>query len=492
MFTPMIMPFLSSPGILIAAGREPSPELPEGKVLDRIVERNAEMLVASVQELVRVRSVAGEPVPEAPFGPGPRDALVRVLGIAERLGFTTQNLDNCAGFAEFGDGGEYVMALGHVDTVPEGGNWTYPPFGGEIHDGKIYGRGAVDDKGPALAALFGARAVKESGLPLSRRVRVVFGADEETGDRDVARYLTREEPPAAGFTPDADFPVVFAEKGILWVELEKSLTSPAHGTVVTSITGGTAANMVPDAAAAEIRTVHPEITLRQCGTEPMASCALVGATPGTGEILIHARGMSAHASKPEEGKNAIQELLSFLAGQKLSPGGMTDAIRFLSRTLQKETDGKSLGLAMKDGVSGPLTLNAGIIDAGEGHLRLTLDIRYPVTAGADRILGLIREKAQEGGFAARMVKHQPPLNQPKDSGLVTKLLEVYRRTTGDRSPPVAIGGGTYARRMPNIVAFGPYRPGVSYPIHAQDECIATDELVALAKIYARAIWELAK
>ena len=491
MFTVAMLPILPFTMTVTADEKRPGGS-PEGTVLDRIVDRNAGMLIASVQELVRIPSFAGEPETGAPFGPGPQKALLRVLEIAERLGFSTTNLDNFAGFAEFGSGSEYIMALGHIDTVPEGGDWAYPPFGGEIHEEKIYGRGALDDKGPALAALFGARAVMESGLPLSRRVRVVFGADEETGEEDVRRYLSRERPPLTGFTPDADFPVVFAEKGILWVALEKKLGAPAHGTFVSAITGGTVANMVPDTATAEIRTVHPEITLKQCGAEPLASCSLVSTTPGEGEIHVHARGLSAHASKPEEGKNAIQELLAFLSEQKLSPGGMTDAIRFLCRGLAKETDGKSFGLAARDDVSGALTLNAGMIETRGDLLVLTLDIRYPVTAVTDRILGILREKAKEGGFSARVLKHQPPLHQPRDSLPVTKLLKVYREATGDQSPPVAIGGGTYARRMPNIVAFGPYRPGVRYPIHARDECIAIDELVKLAKIYARAIREMAE
>lgn len=463
-----------------------------GAGLDAIVERNTEILVSSVQELVRVRSVAGEPEPGAPAGAGPRDALVVALHIAERLGFETVNIDNYAGFAEFGDGDEYVAALGHVDVVPEGGNWTHPPFGGEIHDGKIYGRGSLDDKGPALAALFGARAVMESGLPLSRRVRVIFGTDEETGDLDILYYLAKEKPPIAGFTPDADFPVVFAEKGILWIELEKKFTTPAHGTIVTTISGGTVANMVPDAAVAEIRTAHPEITLRHCGETPHESCTVIDRKAREGGIIVRTRGESAHASKPEEGKNAIQELLSFLADQKLSPGTMTDAIRFFALALKKETDGKSFGLALRDELSGALTLNAGLIDAGVGHFRLALDIRYPVTVSSDRVLSLIQAKAREGGFSVRTIKHQPPLHYPVDSALVSTLAGVYRESTGDMTPPVAIGGGTYARRMPNTVAFGPYRPGVVYAIHKQDECIAIDELVAIAKIYARALYEFAK
>jgi succinyl-diaminopimelate desuccinylase len=487
-----MLPLVLIPGILLVLLLNISRTASPGAVLDTIVERNTGIMVSSVQELVRVRSVAGEPAPEAPTGTGPRDALVLALRIAERLGLSTVNLDNYAGYAEFGNGPEYVAALGHVDVVPEGEGWAHPPYGGEIYDGKIYGRGSLDDKGPALAALFGARAVMESGLPLARRVRVIFGTDEETGDLDIPYYLSREPRPVAGFTPDADFPVVFAEKGILWIELEKKLSTPAHGTVVTSIAGGTAVNMVPDAATAEIRTVHPDMTLKKCSEDPRESCSLIDTKVGKGKIEIRALGESAHASTPEEGKNAIQELLSFLGDQKLSPGGMTDAIRFFCRTLGKETDGKSFDLALKDEVSGALTLNAGMIDAGPEHFRLTLDIRYPVTIGLDRVLGLVRAKARDGGFSVRVVKHQPPLHYPVDSELVTKLAGVYREATGDMTPPVAIGGGTYARRMPNTVAFGPYRPGSKPPIHRQDECIAIDELVALAKIYARAIYALAK
>lgn len=473
--------------LVISISRGSSP----GASLDAIVDRNTGMMVASVQELVRVRSVAGEPGPGTPAGTGPRDALVLALHIAERLGFKTTNVDNYAGFAEFGNGDEYVGALGHIDVVPEGGNWTYPPFGGEIHEGKIFGRGALDDKGPALAALFGARAVMESGLPIQKRVRVIFGTEEETGDRDIRYYLSKEKPPVAGFTPDADFPVVFAEKGILWIELEKKFDTPAHETIITAITGGTVANMVPDAAAAEILTVHPEITLRRCGEVPHTSCTIIETKAGKGGITIRALGESAHASKPEEGKNAIQALLVFLADQKLSPGAMTDAIRFFSKTLAMETDGKAFGLASCDEISGALTLNTGLIDAGVGHFRLTFDIRYPVTISVESIIGLVQKKASEGGFSVRTIKDQPPLHYPVDSELVSTLAGVYRESTGDETPPVAIGGGTYARKMANIVAFGPYRPNRAYPIHKQDECIAIDELVALAKIYARAIYALA-
>jgi succinyl-diaminopimelate desuccinylase len=487
-----MLPLILITGLVIVIALTISRTGSSSAILDAIIDRNTESMVASVQELVRVRSVAGEPGPGAPAGTGPRDALITALNIASRLGFSVENLDNYAGYAEFGSGDKYVAALGHIDVVPEGGNWTFPPFGGEIHEGKIFGRGSLDDKGPVIAALFGARAVMESRLPLSRKVRVIFGTDEETGDLDIAYYLSKEKPPAAGFTPDADFPVVFAEKGILWLELEKNFITPAHGTIVRSITGGTAANMVPDTAVAEIQAVHPEKIIANCADYARMTGYLLNAEKHRDCVRVVARGESAHASKPEEGKNAIIHLSGFLANQKLSPCPMTDSIRFVNRFIGCETDGKSFGVALSDEVSGSLTLNVGLIGGQEFRFRITLDIRYPVTIRSDRVIGLVRERARNGGFSVNVLKHQPPLHYPADSELITNLLSVYRESTGDETPPVAIGGGTYARRMPNTVAFGPYRPGSKPPIHRQDECIAIDELVAFAKIYARAIYELAK
>ncbi len=396
------------------------------------------------------------------------------------------------GFAEFGKGDDYIAVLGHVDEVPEGENWTHPPFGGEIHDGKIYGWGTLDDKGPALAALFGARAVMESGLPLSRRVRVIFGADEETGDEDIAHYSLTEKPPVSGFTPDAAFPVVYAEKGILWIELQRNYSTSSAETLVKKIEGGSAPNMVPDRATAELLAAHPEMVIANCGEFVRQTGFPLEARPEKGCVIVTARGKSAHASTPEKGQNAIMFLLGFLATQKLSPGAMTDAIRLFSRTIGCETNGRSFGVELADAPSGNLTLNAGWIQATDSFFRLTLDIRYPVTQDKATVVNRIRSTMRASGFSGKILKHQPPLHHPVDSPLVRTLSTVYREQTGVMDSPVAIGGGIYARRLPNTVAFGPFRPGQDPPIHRQDECVAIDELVKLAKIYAHAIYELAK
>lgn len=177
---------------------------------DEYIERDQGQLIESVRDLIKIRSVAGEPVEGKPFGEGPASALRLALDTAGRMGFFTKNLDNYIGFAEYGEGKDYIAVLGHVDTVPEGEHWTYPPFSGAMHNGRIFGRGALDDKGPVISALYSLKAIRDSGVPLTRRIRIIFGADEETGDLDIEHYLSKEKPPVCGFTPDSEFPVVFA------------------------------------------------------------------------------------------------------------------------------------------------------------------------------------------------------------------------------------------------------------------------------------------
>lgn len=465
---------------------------PGEDAIDAIIHRDSGQLITAVQELVRIRSVAGDPAPDAPFGPGPAEALRKALEIAAGLGFRTVNLDNYIGYAEYGAGDEYVAVLGHLDTVPEGGNWTHAPFEGELAEDRIYGRGTLDDKGPALAALFGLKAVAESGLSLSRKVRVIFGTDEETGSMDVRHYLSVEKPPVTGFTPDAEFPVVYAEKGILWIALGKTLTPSHSGPVLRSMSGGVAVNMVPDAALAELQTENAEDLLQKCVDFSRSTGYPLYARQEGGGVVIRSEGLSAHASTPEKGKNAIMQLIAFLA--TLDPGysDAFDAIRFFDRCIGRETTGRSFGLGISDMRSGALTLNVGRIEVSDALFRLTLDIRYPVTFHREAVMDRVKIAIRRSGFSVSIEKYDPPIYHPVDSPLIETLLEVYRSCEGDESPPVAIGGGTYARSLPHIVAFGPYRPGQELSIHSRDEFITRDELIADARIYARAIYALAK
>lgn len=190
-------------------------------ILDQYVDILKDELVKSTQEIIKIKSTEGEPKPGMPYGEGPGKALEKALMIADSLGFKTKNVDGYVGYAEYGEGDEMVGVLGHLDVVPEGDGWDYPPYGAEIHDGKIYGRGATDDKGPIMASLYALKAIKDSGLKLSKRVRILFGTNEETGSKEIEYYLKHDEAPTIGFTPDANYPVIYAEKGITMFEVVK-------------------------------------------------------------------------------------------------------------------------------------------------------------------------------------------------------------------------------------------------------------------------------
>jgi succinyl-diaminopimelate desuccinylase len=462
--------------------------------LNAIVEQDRDGLINATQELVKIKSVKDQPLPGAPFGEGPAKALDKALQIAGDLGFATKNLDGYIGYAEYGQGDEYVAVLAHVDVVPEGDGWKYPPYGAQIHDGRIYGRGAIDDKGPAMSALYALKAVRDANLSLSKRVRVIFGSSEETGGPDVEHYLETEKAPATGFTPDANFPAIYAEKGIISLDLVKDLSTLQTGDVrIVSIQSGTAYNIVPDRAVAEIIASDPDQVASACSSFAAEKGYNLTAKPGPGNVSITSVGKAAHGSTPYKGQNAAMQLFAFLATLDLPSSDMTDAVKFINASIGMETDGESLGLAMEDEPSGNLTLNVGLVNATLERMTLGLNIRYPVTFTFDDVMGRLNQTLEGTGFRVEISSQvQSPLYYPKDSPLIVTLTRVYAEQTGRNESAIAIGGGTYAKEMPNIVASGPMMPDQEEVEHQANEYIAIDHLVNVTKIYAQDIYELAK
>jgi succinyl-diaminopimelate desuccinylase len=424
-------------------------------------------LIQALCTNLRIPSDAQPPEPGKPNGPGVAKALEHALRVANQLGFQTKNLDGHAGYAQYGSGDEMIAVLGHLDVVPAGEGWTHPPYAGIIDNDKIYGRGTVDDKGPMFAALFALKAIKDSGLPLSRRVRIIFGTSEETGSADMDYYRVHEELPVAGFTPDAEFPVIHAEKGLLNVWFYKEFIKTENAAVsLNRLNAGNALNMVPDQATAELKL--------------------------NGEIIkVNTIGASAHASRPEDGKNAIGPLLDFLSHQDL-PLEMQDACSFLAYSLGQETAGENLGIAMKDEVSGALTVNLGLLEGDMDKIRGGLNIRYPVTISKDQVLGRLEKGLAKGGFEIESFTHTLPLHVEKDHQLVKVLMDVFNKKTGLSLSPITTGGGTYARSLPNTLAFGPQFPEQANLCHQADEYIEISYLIKTAQIIATAMYELAK
>lgn len=475
--------------------------------IERIDDYRDEM-IRSLQELVAIPSVAGEAKGDMPFGEGVHRAFEYMLMLGVKEGFDTVNIDNFGGHLEFGgyiendEGGpmersdEVLGILAHLDTVPEGSDWDYPPFEGTIADGRIYGRGTADDKGPAIAVFYAMKALKDEGIMPKKRVRLILGLDEEagTGWKGMHAYFRKVKKPDFGFTPDAEFPAIHAEMGLMIFELVKKLGKTINkGIELRSLTGGTAANMVADYARAILRAdSYDEIKeklsdfRRQTGYKINAK--------GVGKSLeIVSHGISSHGARPHKGLNAISIMMAFLGKLNFVNEDAGDFIEFYNNHIGFELNGKAVGCGFSDEISGDLIFNVGKVDLDSEAARLTINIRYPVTMDEEKIYEAMMPVLDKYSFGVVKLNHQAPIYLPEDDKLITTLMDVYRKHTGDtESKPLVIGGGTYARSMPNAVAFGMTFPGEPELAHQKNESILIDNLLLGAKIYAESIYELTK
>ncbi len=452
---------------------------------ERVLAMEADLL-ACLQENLRIPSVQGPAEADAPYGAEVRSSLHHVLAAAEKLGFRTENVDNHLGWCEYGEGEEMVAVLGHLDVVPAGDGWSFDPWGGEIRDGRIWGRGTMDDKGPSIAALFALAALRDSGLPLTRRIRLLFGCNEETGSLDVKYYLAKGgEVPVMGFTPDGEYPVINGEKGIINVTFTKTYAQEGDLKVL-SIHGGTAPNVVPAAACAKLACT-PELAQRIT----RLSAPKIRFTATEYGVFVEAEGISAHGSTPGQGENAIGRLVQALDTLPFE-GEMAAAIHFLAEKLGMETDGAAAGIALQDAVSGGLTLNWGTLHADEQEMSLKINYRYPVTKSYEDCGPAMNALFAASGFAMTAEQHKAKLYIPEDSQLVRTLLDVYTQHTGLVGKAKCIGGGTYAKMLPNILAFGPIFPGDEVREHKPDEFLEIPKLMKNAQIIAAAMYEMAK
>ena len=468
----------------------PSPFDP---AIDAFVDAHAAGIVHMAQGLLRIPSTKGEPSDGAPFGKECLHALQFALDGAAAQGLTVKNVDGYAGHAEWR--GENVDAaapivgvLAHVDVVPAGDGWSSPPFAAEIVDGAIVGRGAIDDKGPAIAGLWAILALKACGVPLTKRIRLILGADEESGFGCVHHYFQHEEMPETGFTPDAMFPLVYAEKGIANAVLTRPAPPEGERIHVVSFAGGLRPNMVPDRAEVVLRNLSPFEAMRA------RVSAVVGISTealDSGGLLVTARGVSAHGSTPHQGVNAIAVLCDAL----LLLDHREDQVEVIQRVCAwaEDTTGGKLGIAGADNVAGPLTCNLGIASYAGDLVTLTFNIRYPVTWDGEKLRSLLLAHLSGTAWTLAEFTDQPPLYVPQDDPLTQTLLDVYRAETGDARPPETMGGGTYARAMHKGVAFGAMFPDTKAPgPHEKDEAWPVADLLRATKIYAKALARLAQ
>ena len=472
------------------------------------IEENKDEMIATLQELIAIRSVVEPAKGEMPFGEGVQKALEYLLEKGTKEGFDAENIDNYGGHIDFGgylkDEKGNITAINtetmgivcHLDTVPEGDGWSHPPFAGEIADGKIFGRGAIDNKGPAVSALFAMKALNDLGLIPEKRVRLILGLDEETGWIGMKYYLEKVKAPDFGFTPDAEFPAIHAEKGVLIFDIAKKFAkSENKGLELRSFTGGEAANMVAANARvilrAERKETYEEIKAKVAEFRETAKVQI--RTKVIGKTLeIVTTGISAHGARPECGVNAISAMMEFLGGLSFGNEDVNDFIDFYNQHIGYELDGTSLGCGLTDEPSGKLVLNVGMIELDPKAGRLTINVRYPVTFDEDAVYDSVMPVVNKYHFGIIKGLHHKPLYRSLDDPFIKTLMDCYRDNTGDmETQPLVIGGGTYARAMDHCVAFGASFPGEQEVAHQKDEYLAIDSLMAMTNIYADAIYRLA-
>lgn len=414
-------------------------------------------LEATLCKLISIPSVEGEPRSvDAPFGLKTREALEYVFEVAEQMGFETKHVDGYAGFIHWkgSDDSAYVGAVCHLDVVPQG-DWeeAFQPI---VTEEAVIGRGSIDDKGPALAVLYAMKALKDAGYQPKTSIRLILGLDEESGMQCLKYYNTLYPAPKASFTADADFPVIYAEKGISTFEYHFDFTQLKDNAFFKA-EAGAASNVIPGVC----KIAYLEENQRK-------------------EESI--QGQMGHASVPHMGKNAISYAMDFLKGKISHP-----FLSFYEKYIGLETNGQSLGIACED-ESGALTLNAGLLKLDEKGAVLTCDIRYPVTKEFKEIQAQLEKVAEENQIKLVVLRDSKPIYRSKEHPLVKTLLKAYQNVTGDTSTqPIAIGGGTYARAIDNCLAFGPVRPGDPCLCHQKGEFVYREALVNAIAIYAQAL-----
>ncbi|TYS19864.1 dipeptidase PepV [Rossellomorea vietnamensis] len=461
------------------------------------VEKRKSDLLGDLQKFLQIKSILNEEntTDEAPLGEGVKEALTYLLNLGEKDGFAAKNVDHLAGHLEFGQGDELLGILCHVDVVPEGDGWSVDPFGGEIKDGKIFARGAMDDKGPTIAAYYAMKIVKELGIPLDKRVRMIIGTDEESDWRCVDHYFKVEEMPTMGFAPDADFPIIYAEKGIADYDLVSKVPGSGEdaGLRVLQFESGRRYNMVPDFAKARISVSTDHSRLVQAYHSFLKEQDLQGKYyMENGDLYLELEGISAHGMEPDNGKNAGLILACFLSDSEVDSASK-EYFSFVKNHFHGDSRGRSFGINYEDDITGPLTINVGKLRFDhESGGSLGLNMRYPVTFEMKEARETLEAHVNKHGFSIENFSDSEPHHVDQDHVLIKTLQKVYEEQTGDKGELLSIGGGTYARSLESGVAFGPLFPGRADVAHQKDEHMFVEDILKATAIYAQAIAELAK
>ena len=429
--------------------------------------------LASLKTLISYPSVLNEGENGTPFGQAIQDVLEKTLEIAQEMGFQTYlDPEGYYGYAEIGQGEELLAVLCHLDVVPAGDleDWQTPPFEATLKDGWLIGRGVQDDKGPSLAALYAVKSLLDQGVVFTKRIRFIFGTDEETLWRCMNRYNQIEEKADLGFAPDSSFPLTYAEKGLLQVKLH------GPGWEDRPLQAGRALNVVPDKATYKGERLEELL--------PVIEQSGVNYTEETGAVTV--LGLSKHSKDAAEGVNAIVGLAESLSLIQPHP-----ALLFIADDVGEDATGAALFGEINDEPSGALSFNIATLSIDEQQSEIGIDIRIPVLADKEALVKRLSEVAASYQLQYEEFDYVAPLYVPLDSPLVSTLMAVYQEETGDQTPAMSSGGATFARTMENCVAYGALFPDALQTEHQANERAKLDDLYRAMEIYAETIRRLA-
>lgn len=477
--------------------------------IDAYIDSKKEEMLSDLEQLIAINSQKGEPLPGKPFGEGPAEAIAAAEALMNRYGLKTTNYENYVVTGDFSEQEKGLDVLAHLDVVPVTDTWTVTePFVMKIQDGRIYGRGSSDDKGPAIAALYAIRAIKELNIPLKKNVRLILGSDEECGSSDLVYYYKKESEAPCTFTPDAEFPLINIEKGRLEAHFHAQFSDTVQLPCVLSLRSGDKANVVPQKAQIFIAGLEGGILNQKTAelSEELAvdfavselkESSLESPVKGSVEKLcsegvpiykVDVMGKAAHASTPQEGKNALTAALRLISRLPLADTEQTRALRALDVLFPYEdVCGKSLGIYREEAQSGAVTLCFSILNCTIEGLQGVFDARLPIGCDEENTKKPVAEALAAKGITMEDVPMIRPHCVPGDSQFVKTLLGSYQRYTGETGQPMSTGGGTYVHELERGVAFGCAMPGVDNHMHGDDEFMELDVLLMSAKIFADSI-----
>jgi succinyl-diaminopimelate desuccinylase len=462
------------------------------KEIEEYIEAHKQEMIEDICTLCRINSEKMPYKEGMPFGPGAFEALTEALNMAESYGFSINNYDNYVGTVDMNDKAQQLDILAHLDVVPAGEGWKETePFEPVVKDGKLFGRGTSDDKGPAVASLYAMRAVKELGIPLNKNVRLILGTDEECGSSDIAHYYAVEKEAPMTFSPDGAFPVVNTEKGGLNGHFTAEWFPSDKLPKLVSLDAGIKVNVVPGKTKAVVAGIE-EAVLKQIAEECTKNTGIrFEIQMENGNAAITAIGESAHASIPQEGNNALTGLLDYLVKLPLAECPQVSMIRNLLELIPHgDTCGKALGIAMGDEISGDLTLAFSLLKVNDSGLEGTFDSRCPICSTEENVLHVVKKNMEAKGLTLHNDSMRPPHHVDGNSEFVKTLLNAYENYTGRKGECVSMGGGTYVHDLKNGVAFGAAMPETDNRMHGADEFAVVEELVVSAKIFAQVIVDL--